>query len=334
MGYTKDTLDTLRLLRDIDWEEKTIIEFGSQDIDTDIDSLHDFIRSFNKKPLDLKDYISENYSRLSTRYLYESICIKKYDCIDIDGTHNSLKFDLNYNLQDKYNFTKKYDIVTNFGTTEHIFNQYSCFENIHNLCNEEGLMIISLPIEGYSNHCFFNYHPTFFEHLANNNNYEILYMDYNITAYHKDNDSKNITVIFKKSNNENFIIPVQTEINKPVNSINKFNNEKLVKHFYALTDIDLNSINNLAIFGTAQAGEDAYLFSQKANKEVLCFIDDFKSGNYKDSSIPIVSYDEFIHSYQKKVDLIIQGNKQNGNLKNRTGLDVNLVELSSLINFK
>jgi len=334
MGYTKNTLDLLKLIGKTNISDKSIIEFGSQDIDTDVDYLHDFIKSFNKEPLDLKDYLNKNHSRLSTKYLYESLSIKKYDCIDIDGAHESLNFDLNYNLQEKYNFTNKYDIVTNFGTTEHIFNQYSCFENIHNLCNDNGLIIIGLPLEGFGNHCFFNYHPTFFEHLANSNNYEILYMDYNITTYHKENDSKNITVIFKKSKDKNFVIPIQTSINQPINKINKFNNEILVKQFYKITNIDLNNINNLAIFGTAQAGEEAYSFSQKANKQVLCFIDDFKTGYFKDSKIPIISYEEFIDSYQNKIDLVIQGNYQNGDIQNRSGFKAELVELSLLIDFK
>lgn len=334
MGYTLQTLDTLKLLRDVDWEHKTIIEFGSQDIDMSIDSLYYFIKFFGKKPIDLKKYLSKKYSRLSTRYLYESLSIKKYDCIDIDGAHESLNFDLNYNLQEKYNFTNKYDIVTNFGTTEHVFNQYSCFENIHNLCNTHGLIIISLPIQGYSNHCFFNYHPTFFEHLADSNNYEILYMDYNISTYHSTDDSKSITLIFKKLKDEAFVMPIQTKINQPRNTLNKFSYGTILKQFYEITNIDLNNINNLAIFGTAQAGEEAYSFSQKANKQVLCFIDDFKTGYFRDSKIPIVSYEEFIDSYQSRIDLVIQGNYQNGDIQNRSGFKAELVELSSLIDFR
>lgn len=331
MGYTKNTLDLLKLIGKTNITNKSIIEFGSQDIVVNIEDLKDFIKSFDEKALTLDGYLSDNFSRLSAKYLYDSISCKSYNCIDIDGAHGSFNFDLNYHLEDKYNFTNKYDIVTNLGTSEHIFNQYSCFENLHNLCKTDGFIIISLPIQGYSNHCFFNYHPTFFEHLADANKYEILYLDYAITSYHSEDDSKNISIIFRKQNSEDFVMPIQKTINKALSKVNKFSAEKLRSNFLAVTNINLDVIDNIAIFGTAQAGEKAYLFSKETNKNVLCFIDDFKSGNYKETQIPIISYAEFIDSYQNKIDLVIQGNYQNGNIQNRSGFKTELIELSSLV---
>lgn len=334
MGYTKSAFKLLKLLGKESIENKSIIEYGSQDIDVDIEYLNGFIKSLGDEPLKLSEYLSNNYSRLSTKYLYDSIGSKSYDCIDINQMHNSLNFDLNYNLKDKYNFSNTYDIVTNFGTSEHIFNQYSCFENLHNLCNLDGLMIIGLPIQGYENHCFFNYHPTFFKHLADANKYEILYINYETTNYYDENDSKNIQIIFKKINNDDFVMPIQRTINQPLAKINLLTKNKLQEVFLKVAKIDLDAILNIAIFGTAVAGESAYKYSQNLDTNVLCFIDDFKTGNYKDTKIPIISYDEFITTYQTKIDLVIQGNCQNGDVQSREGFKTKLLEISSLISFK
>ena len=116
----------------------------------------------------------DNKNELNTRDFYLKMGFKNYDCIDADGTNNALVFDLNHNIQKKYNFQKKYDLVTNLGTSEHVFNQKNCFLNIHNLAKKDGLIFNILPFEGQFNHCYFNYHPVFFYDLALFNNYEIL----------------------------------------------------------------------------------------------------------------------------------------------------------------
>ncbi len=304
---------------------------GSQDIEVCIEEIYSFIKSFNKVPLKIEDYLFKPYSRLSTGYIYASIGVNKYDCIDIDGVHNSLCFDLNYNLSLKYSFNHKYDIVTNFGTTEHIFNQFSCFENIHNLCTEGGLMIHSLPINGYSNHCFFNYHSTFFEHLAKSNNYEILYMDYIYKDYYQNDGSEGIFVIFKKIDNNIFSIPIQKSTNDLKKSINKLDKNLLKARFKTITNTNLDEIHNIAIFGTQEAGDMAYSFASGINKKVLCFIDDYKNGYFKNTMIPIISYEIFIDKYQSKVDLILQGNKQKGALHKRNNLKKKVIELSNLL---
>lgn len=333
MGYSKDIFRLLSLLDKIlDWKNQSIIEYGSQEIDVGLNYVYDFIYSHrkNKVELDIRDYINKN-TKISTKFIYESLGIKQYDCIDINGEHNCLSFDLNYNLKEKYGFSKKYTIVTNFGTTEHIINQLTCFENMHNLCKIGGIIIINLPIRGGENHGFFNYHPTFFEHLANANRYDILYLKYQNSSYYSSLDTTNITVVFKKNYDDDFNVPIQKWINKTTNEVNLLEENYILKQFYLLTQIDLNKIKNIAIFGTAQAGAEAFEFCKRFDKKVVCFIDDFKIGKYQDTDIPIISYQDFLRNYQDEIDLILIGNYQKGEIYKRKGLEKRVVMLSNLI---
>lgn len=91
--------------------------------------------------------------------------------IDLNGMHGSLKFDL---AQPIY-YVNNFDIVTNFGTSEHIHDQYMCFLNIHCFCKVGGIMIHSVPLpKHWPMHCPYHYPMKFFDELANIANYEIL----------------------------------------------------------------------------------------------------------------------------------------------------------------
>jgi SAM-dependent methyltransferase len=96
--------------------------------------------------------------------------IERYDAIDLHGTPRALAHDLNHPLP----ITDKYNFVTNFGTGEHVFNQYSFFQNMHDVTEPGGLMLHSMPNQGCYDHGFFNYHPTFIFDLAHANGYEIV----------------------------------------------------------------------------------------------------------------------------------------------------------------
>jgi hypothetical protein len=66
-----------------------------------------------------------------------------------------------------------YDVVLNFGTTEHIFNQWNCFEVIHDACKVGGTMYHDLPANGYLTHGYYSYTPLFFKDLAEANQYTV-----------------------------------------------------------------------------------------------------------------------------------------------------------------
>ncbi|MGT2440264.1 hypothetical protein ACU4GH_35950 [Bradyrhizobium betae] len=68
----------------------------------------------------------------------------------------------------------RYDVVFNFGTTEHIFNQWNCFEVIHDACTVGGVIYHQLPASGYLDHGYYCYTPLFFKEMAAANSYELL----------------------------------------------------------------------------------------------------------------------------------------------------------------
>ena len=82
--------------------------------------------------------------------------------------------DLNVSLRDEYKFTETYDLVTNNGTGEHIFNQYMVFKNSHELTKTGGIQLFVLPFYNWMNHGFFNFNPLMFTDLAGANGYELV----------------------------------------------------------------------------------------------------------------------------------------------------------------
>lgn len=106
---------------------------------------------------------------------YRHLKFERYASIDLDGksTH---AMDLNHDLLEKYGFTDTYDLVTNNGTGEHVFDQGRVFLNCHRLCKTGGIMLHVLPWLNWRNHGFYNFNPVLFRDLAAANNYEIVRM--------------------------------------------------------------------------------------------------------------------------------------------------------------
>lgn len=100
---------------------------------------------------------------------------KQHVSIDITGYDESLPIDLNNEI---ISISDQFDLITNFGTTEHIEpNQYEPFLHIHNLCKIGGVMIHEIPVVNHwIGHCRYYYDERFFEKLAKDNNYLILEM--------------------------------------------------------------------------------------------------------------------------------------------------------------
>src|SRR5271154_6877868 len=83
-----------------------------------------------------------------------------YASVDIDGSPGSVPLDLNYDDVPK-SAVGKFDLVTNFGTTEHVANQLNAFKVIHDLTALGGVMWHHLPAQGMLNHGLVNYNPKF-----------------------------------------------------------------------------------------------------------------------------------------------------------------------------
>ena len=168
---------TLSLWKD-GWFENfdSVIELGSQDLHAHQDEIGLVFNKLFKLSLPTKE---RSYT---PKLFYYGMGFKHYQCIDMDGRHNALVFDLNKDISMEYDFRQTFNLVTNHGTSEHCFNQANVFQNVHNLCSSGGIMLHALPFQGYLNHGFFNYQPCFFRYLAEANNYHLIGLYLNIDS--------------------------------------------------------------------------------------------------------------------------------------------------------
>ena len=227
----------------------SVMEIGSQDLQINRADVAQVLRNLTQKQ-DIKE------SDISVaKDVYLALGFSNYQCIDSDGRHNALKFDLNENIMEQ-GFNDQFDLITNFGTTEHCFNQYNAFLNIHNLCAKDGIMIHGLPFQGYLNHGFFNYQPNFYYCLAAANNYRILGMYFNYDGFCGDlttysdtvmkfiNLTPNSTllclVILNKMSSDKFKTPWDAKYLDSC-EFDKYNFQKPAKYFLPLPNKELST---------------------------------------------------------------------------------------------
>ena len=96
-----------------------------------------------------------------------------YQSIDVFEHQYNIAADLNtYNVPK--NCLEKFDLTLNFGTTEHIVNQYNCFKVIHDVTKVGGYIFHQVPAVGCIDHGYFVYCPQLFFDIANSNSYKII----------------------------------------------------------------------------------------------------------------------------------------------------------------
>lgn len=150
--------------------------------------------------------------------MYKALGYDSYSCIDIDGSPQSLNFDLNFPLPSE--FREQYDLVTDFGTTEHCFNISNGFVLAHECTKPGGHILFALPCGGYFDHGFYAIRPQLIFDIALANKYSLVFskivnmvsktkMPYSFDNYIA-NAHQRITflVCMKKNTTENFVIPI------------------------------------------------------------------------------------------------------------------------------
>ena len=125
-----------------------------------------------------------------------------YSCIDIDNDPGSIALDLNCDAVPD-SLATKFNLITNFGTTEHVVNQLNAFKIIHDLAAPGAIMLHELPAFGQTNHGFFGYQPKFFDRLARSNGYAVLILDFSWSdvEYGLPDDIRNVLVEFVDTKN-------------------------------------------------------------------------------------------------------------------------------------
>lgn len=101
----------------------------------------------------------------------------EYTSFDIFAGYKTELFDLNTDVLPEQH-RNRYDLVLNFGTTEHVLGQYNAFKIIHEATAVGGVICHDLPMAGHLDHGFFNYNPMLLIALAEANGYEILKLSF------------------------------------------------------------------------------------------------------------------------------------------------------------
>jgi hypothetical protein len=159
---------------------RTMLDLGEQNWFGDVDpaELHGVIDRFHGREsgarlhaeLDALLAASERDDWAVARLLYSALVeVEVYRAIDLNGTEIAERHDLNHPVP----ITEQFDLVTNLGTGEHIFNQAQLFRTVHERTRPGGLMMHWLPNQGCYDHGFYNYHPTFVHDLAAANGYGV-----------------------------------------------------------------------------------------------------------------------------------------------------------------
>ena len=77
----------------------------------------------------------------------------EHTSIDINGKRGALPLDLT-GVFPEAEWAGKFDMVTNFGTIEHVNDQYAVFKNAHLFIRKGGVMIHAIPPVGWwRRHC-------------------------------------------------------------------------------------------------------------------------------------------------------------------------------------
>ena len=102
----------------------SMLDMGSKEMRVSYDQLKYAFEQvgikFNKKRFE-KLKIFPKGKRISTKNFCEDLGVKNYKCSDINKTYDSVYIDLNKPLTNK-KLLKKFDLVTDYGNNEHVFN--------------------------------------------------------------------------------------------------------------------------------------------------------------------------------------------------------------------
>ncbi len=230
MGVSQKTLRRLLEFRQagLIGPGSRMVELGSQNVQCEAGGAHveAFIAEFAGRPVAADPAELDWIASGGTMARLMKFCGVKYLAIDIFEAEDTLLFDLNTDAVPR-RLQCKFDIVTNFGTSEHVLDQRRAFETVHDFTKPGGIIYHDVPMGGYFYHGYFAYTPLFFNHLAAANNYEIIFRHFSkaplgdpLTRGWTDELRDNgwpdpgyhdvgIEFVFRKTTDERFRLPVE-----------------------------------------------------------------------------------------------------------------------------
>jgi Methyltransferase domain len=154
--------------------KSTILELGPQDLVVTSPVIFNFLQSVSPSPNVegrlAADFFDQGQPRpLGMRAFYGALGLDRYWSLDLDDP----RADYRMNLNDPISLARRFDVITNFGTLEHVFNVGTAMKCIHDHLEVGGLALHVLPTRGDYNHGFYNLHSTWYRDVARANGYEI-----------------------------------------------------------------------------------------------------------------------------------------------------------------
>ena len=137
--------------------------------------------------------------RFPAKILYTTkLEVQEHVSFDLNGRWGSLKHNLCNQLPKE--FHNRFDIVTNYGTGEHVANQYMFFLNMHILSKVGGIMFHSFVVEGsWPDHCNYFYNNTIAKNIASLFNYKILSLETKVKYPERPNTTEICQAAFQKT---------------------------------------------------------------------------------------------------------------------------------------
>ena len=218
MGTTRKTLSRIKALVDDELLPlgARIAELGTQNLWCESGDAVQFLRFFQERGAKVSMTEAEAAKGANGGYLGSLLSGVGFDytAFDIFEAPKTRLMDLNIHFVPP-------DLLTNYGTTEHVLNQMLAMRSIHDLAKPGGLIHHDLPCGGYYLHCYFKYNPGVFHDLATANGYRVVFQEISSGRWRQTpsalrekgfEDSKfrdyGIEIVFQKTADASFRIPV------------------------------------------------------------------------------------------------------------------------------
>lgn len=205
-GYRPESFDKLILLLDLkfpSWDSSgiNILEFGDQLFYGDYPDCYAPFSRFN-----LSVDIARNH--LPAKVYFQQIPGVIHTSVDINGNNGAIALDVRKPMIDI--LSERYDVITNYGFTEHvgegesesdlILNQYLAFKNMHDVASIGTLFVHYVPpLNQWRAHGVCGYENEFFTGLIAANGYghvlaPLLHATNTLTAFVKQSDTPFISI--------------------------------------------------------------------------------------------------------------------------------------------
>lgn len=132
---------------------------------------------------------------------YQRLGAGRYVSLDGNGKATWAPVDLNRPV---HITVDPFDLVTDFGTGEHIFDQAQVWRTVHDLTKPGGFIVFDRPAQGYKGHCFYLTDECLFRDIAAANGYKLIRLETGTTPR-----GELIRGVFQRQNVAPFCVPQQ-----------------------------------------------------------------------------------------------------------------------------